>query len=181
MYKFKGREYDEQKIVGVLKDLNEELNIHSKQCLQLIENLIIKCNGYLEALEVGNVVINEKVENMILKYADKLKRKIDIEFRKTLEEQQKVVENFNSLKPFIKALENENLNKSNLVCELDKLNNELDKHFKNSNIANVELIGVKLNFEKHLKEKTSIIFDMRENYLNKYLSKIEEKHLSQLN
>ena len=64
MYKFKGREYDEQKIVGVLRDLNEELNIHSKQCLQLIDNLIIKCNGYLEALEVSNVVINAKVENI---------------------------------------------------------------------------------------------------------------------
>lgn len=176
MYKYKGIAYDDYLLVEVLKSANAELRINSEQCLQMLNNLLLKGKGYFDALAIYEVK-NERVDTFVKKYENKCDRRVELESTRQLDKQRNIVKN-GQVKQFVKNIEDEQREKDELLVTIEKLNNDLEKQFNNGDVAGVEIVCAKLKSEKELQQKLFAIYELRDNFLDKFKDYVEQKMIS---
>ena len=176
MYKYKGVAYDDYLLIEVLKSANAELRINSEQCLQMLNNLLLKGKGFVDALAIYEVK-NEKVDTLVKKYESKCDRRVEIETARQLDKQRNITKN-GQVKQFVKNIEDEQRGKDDLLVTIEKLNSDLEKQFNNGDVAGVEIVCAKLKSEKELQQNLFAIYDLRDNFLDKFKDYVEQKMIS---
>ena len=176
MYKYKGISYDDYLLVEVLKSANMELRINSEQCLQMLNNLLLKGKGFVDALAIYEIK-NERIDSIVKKYETKCIKHTEAETAKQLDRQSTIIKN-NQIRQFVKSVEEEQKQKDYLIATIDKLNGDLEKQFNQGDVAGVEIVCTKLKSEKDLQQNLLVIYDLRDKFLDKYKYSVEQKMLS---
>lgn len=173
MFKYKGISYDDYLLINMLKDANFELRINREQCLEILNNLLLKGKGFVDALAIYEV-LDEKVADTIKKYENKREKRANIEMDRQIDRQTEIMKN-RQIKLFIKSIEDEQKNKDEIIKMADKLNNDLDKHFNQGNFVGVSVVCAEIKYLRDMQKKWLSIYDMRDRFLVELKKSVENK------
>ena len=173
MFKYKGISYDDYLLVDVLKDANFELRINGEQCIEILNNLLLKGKGFMDALAIYEV-LDEKVADTIKKYEIKREKRANIEMDRQIDKQTEIMKN-KQIKLFIKSIEDEQKKKEETIKMVDKLNNDLDKHFNQVNFVGVSVVCTEIKYLRDLQKKMLSICDLRDKFLVELKRSVERK------